>query len=373
MNFLNRTLVMLATGLALAGPAAAHKASDAYLQLSAADSGTTLRVDVALRDLDLALDLDADGDGQLTWAEVKTAWPRVTAYAQKRIAVAGCPLHATGQALERRSDGAYAVLTMASPCVLNTEPAIRYGVLREVDATHRGIARIELPGAAPVVRVLDPAAAAAPAAGEAQAGPVVGSFVAEGIHHILAGYDHVLFLLCLLLPAVMRRTPTGWRAVPSLREAVMPLVGIVTAFTLAHSVTLALASLKWVSISPSIIEPAIAVTIVLAALDNFVPIFRGRRVLVTFFFGLIHGFGFASVLGELNLGTAEFAWALLRFNLGLELGQLLIVALATSLLFLARQRPGYPAWVIRGGSAAAMLVATLWFVERTTNIALLPI
>ena len=81
----------------------------------------------------------------------------------------------------------------------------------------------------------------------------------------------------------------------------------------------------------------------------------------------------STLLGELNLGASEFAWALLRFNFGLELGQLMIVALATGLLFLARHQRAYPAWVIRGGSAVAIVVAVVWFVERTTNVALLPI
>jgi hypothetical protein len=332
---------------------------------------------VALRDLDVALDLDTNGDGRLTWGEIKSAWPGIESYALARLQVSGCPLRAVGQALERRSDGAYAVLTLASNCQLSAEPVIDYSLMREVDATHRGIAKIELAGQTPILRVLDPAhavevsAAAVTAQAPAHA-HVVGSFVIEGIHHILGGYDHVLFLLCLLLPSVMRRTPAGWQAVPRLREAVLPLLGIITAFTLAHSITLALASLKLVSIPPRIIEPAIAVTIVLAAIDNMWPIFRGRRGVVTFLFGLIHGFGFASVLGELNLDASQFAWALLQFNLGLELGQLIIVVLATGLLFLARHQRAYPVWVIRGGSAAAIVVATLWFIERTANVSLLP-
>ena len=366
--------LILAAGLSL--PAFAHKASDAYLQLKTSDAGLSLRLDVALRDLDVALDLDTNGDGSLTWGEVKSAWPGIESYALARLQVAGCPLHAVGQALERRSDGAYAVLTLASNCQLAAEPAIRYDLMREVDATHRGIAKIELGGQAPILRVLDPAHAVAieGAVVAAQApAHAVGSFLSEGIRHILGGYDHVLFLLCLLLPSVMRRTPTGWQAVPRLRDAVLPLLGIITAFTLAHSLTLALASLKLVSIPPRIIEPAIAVTIVLAAIDNVWPIFRGRRGVVTFLFGLIHGFGFASVLGELNLDASQFAWALLQFNLGLELGQLMIVVLATGLLFLARHQRAYPVWVIRGGSAAAIVVATLWFIERTSNVALLPL
>ena len=365
---------VVAAGLSL--PAVAHKASDTYLQLKTSDAGLSLRLDVALRDLDVAIDLDTNGDGRLTWGEIKSAWPGIESYALARLQVAGCPLHAAGRALERRNDGAYAVLSLASNCQLAAEPAIRYGLMREVDATHRGVAKIELAGQAPILRVLDPAHAEATGAATAaaqQPAHVVGSFLSEGIHHILGGYDHVLFLLCLLLPSVMRRTPTGWQAVPRLRDAVLPLLGIITAFTLAHSITLALASLKLVSIPPRVIEPAIAVTIVLAAIDNVWPIFRGRRGAVTFLFGLIHGFGFASVLGELNLDAAQFAWALLQFNLGLELGQMMIVVLATGLLFLARHQRAYPVWVIRGGSAAAIVVATLWFIERTSNLALLPL
>ena len=171
----------------------------------------------------------------------------------------------------------------------------------------------------------------------------------------------------------MRRTPAGWRPVERLSQAVLPVVGIVSAFTVAHSITLALAALKVISLSPAFIEPAIAVTIILAALDNIWPIFPVRRVVVTFFFGLIHGFGFANVLSELNLPTSQFVWALLEFNIGLEIGQLMIVVGVTALLFGLRQRASYPAWVIRGGSFAAIVVGVLWLIERTANVSLLPI
>jgi hypothetical protein len=196
-------------------------------------------------------------------------------------------------------------------------------------------------------------------------------FLREGMRHILTGYDHVLFLLCLLLPSVMRRTPSGWRPVEQLSQAVWPVVGIVSAFTVAHSITLGLAALKLVSLTPAVIEPGIAVTIILAALDNVLPIFPVRRVVVTFFFGLIHGFGFAGVLAELNLPRADFAWALLQFNLGIELGQLLIVVAAISTLFTLRRPPGYVAVVIRGGSGVAIVIAALWFTERVGNVSIL--
>jgi hypothetical protein len=267
----------------------------------------------------------------------------------------------------------------------------------DVDPTHRGIVKVQRPGREVTLSVLEPSAAmsgagsasptaaasgtatsSSPADSSADALPRATSghgrweFLLEGMRHILTGYDHVLFLLCLLLPSVMRRAPAGWQPVERLGQAVWPVVGIVSAFTVAHSITLGLAALKLVSLTPAFIEPAIAATIVLAALDNVLPIFPVRRVVVTFFFGLIHGFGFAGVLAELNLPRADFAWALLQFNLGLELGQLVIVAIATSALFALRRWRGYPKLVIGAGSAVAIAIGALWLIERTANVSLMP-
>jgi len=393
--------VLLLAGWAL--PASAHKASDAYLQLQGGGAGTSLRVDVALRDLDVALDLDSDGDGQLTWREVRAGWPLIETYLRTRIELEGCPLTPAAQALERRIDGVYAALTLQSACQPALPPPIRYGVMEDVDPTHRGIARIAWPGQPGALQVLVPqrvrvaasgaalasassaaaqssdaaAVAPVPATGAALDPPPAAAaatlqFVREGARHIATGYDHVLFLVCLLLPCVLRRTDKGWQPVTHLKQALFPVIGIVTAFTVAHSITLALAATGTFNLSPAFIEPAVAFTIMLAALDNLWPIFRGRRVLVTFIFGLIHGFGFASVLAELDLPVAEFAWALLQFNLGIELGQVLIVAVVTVLLFTLRTQRAYPGLFVRGGSVVAMAIAAVWLVERTLNVSLLP-
>ena len=361
------------------GNAVAHKASDSYLQLDAQPGELRVRWDIALRDLDIALDLDTDADGKLTWGEVKAAWPRIDRYAAAHLAIEGCPLRSTSRGLERRNDGAYAVLHLDSNCTLSAAPAISYTLFAAVDPTHRGIAKIERPGLPIALMVLDPSSGAAQVAtggeGAAASGaaPSRFEFLGEGIRHIVGGWDHVLFLLCLLLPAVIRRqSEGGWRPVDRLSQAIWPVVGIVTAFTVAHSITLGLAATKLVSLPSSFIEPAIAVTIVLAAIDNIWPFFPVRRVVVTFFFGLIHGFGFASVLAELKLPTADFVWALLQFNIGLELGQLMIVVVATAILFALRDWRRYRLVVVRGGSLVAMSIAGLWFVERTANLAILP-
>jgi hypothetical protein len=387
-------VLFLAIALLVSTAAQAHKASDAYLQLEVGEHGLALRWDIALRDLDAAITLDADDDGRITWGEVRTAWPRIEAYALPRLQVVGCPLHLVGHGLERRGDGAYAVLQLESVCVLKTLPALRYSLLRDVDPTHRGIAKLQFAdGRPPVLRLLEPmelelpspsslpAAAPLPDPKAAVAAPAAASrfeFLRDGVRHILTGYDHVLFLLCLLLPSVMRRTggpgqAMHWEPVEHLSQAVLPVIGIVSAFTIAHSITLGLAAAQWIALPAAFIEPAIAATIVLAALDNLWPIFPVRRVAVAFCFGLIHGFGFAGVLAELNLPSVRFALALLEFNVGLELGQLAIVVVTVTLLFLLRHRARYRALVVRGGSLAAIAIGALWWVERTANIAWLPV
>ena len=201
------------------------------------------------------------------------------------------------------------------------------------------------------------------------------SFIGEGVHHIVTGYDHLLFLLCLLLPSVLTRLPgppAHWQAVAGWRQALLPVAKTVTLFTLAHSVTLALAASGWVSVSPALVEPAIAATIMLAALDNLRPRLLRWRGAVTFGFGLIHGFGFAGVLAELQLPPSQFGWALLQFNLGLEMGQLALVLLTVPLLFALRLRQAYLPWVLQLGSAGALVMAAVWLVERTTGWQWLP-
>jgi len=364
----------------IAGPAQAHKASDAYLQLHRSGDTLAVRWDIALRDLDAALDLDRNGDRKLSWGEVRARMDDIRAYALARLLIeqGRCGLaQAQPPAVEDRIDGAYLVLQLQARCGTGAALALDYRLFGEIDPTHRGLLRIDAQdGAAPGVRSLDPAGGPVVVnwPGVAAVEPASGTgFFRDGVHHILIGYDHVLFLICLLLPAVLRRKEGAWAPVANWRDAVWPMVGMVTMFTVAHSITLALAGLGLVTISPRVIEPAIALTIMVAALDNLYPLLRGRRKLFSFLFGLIHGFGFAGVLGELDLPVGGFVRALLQFNLGVEAGQLVIVGVALVVLVTLRGWRGYPPVVLRSGSALAMAIAAIWLFERVFDIQLLAV
>lgn len=371
----------------LASAAHAHKASDAYLQLERLDGLVQLRWDIALRDLDAVLDLDRNEDQKLSWGEVRERLPDIRAYALSHLQLqkGRCALsEARPAALESRVDGTYLVLSLQGRCAAGNTLEVDYRLFREVDPTHRGLLRVDRgSGTAPGLRSLDPAAGMvaigipdvastgnAPGPGPATGGT---AFFQDGVHHILIGYDHILFLVSLLLPAVLVRNAGGWKPVARWQDAVWPMVTVVTMFTLGHSITLALAGLGIVTMSPRVVEPMIALTIIVAAVDNLVPMLRRHRRLFTFLFGLIHGFGFASVLSELDLPVGSFVAALLQFNLGVEAGQLVIVTLALLLLLALRAWPRYPPVVLRGGSVFAIGVAALWFTERVFDLKILPV
>jgi len=182
---------------------------------------------------------------------------------------------------------------------------------------------------------------------------VVRTFVPAGIEHILIGPDHVLFLVGLLL----------------LGGSLAKLAAIVTAFTIGHSITLSLAALDIVSPSAQLVEPAIALSIVFVGADNLLvrkataP--RDIRALVAAVFGLVHGFGFASVLKAFGLPSGALGWSLFSFNLGVEIGQLAIVIVVASVLAAVRRRSApLGDRLAIAGSVVVILAGAYWFIDR---------
>lgn len=362
--------------LALAGiaPAAAHKASDAYLTLERDGASLRGQWDIALRDLDNVLALDANGDGEITWGELRARHADVGAYALARLSIASggqpCPLHVEAHLVDAHTDGAYAVLTLAGRCAEAAPTlAIDYTLFADVDPQHRGLLNL-VEGGASRSHVLGARGAHAVVGAAGGALGQLVAYVHEGIWHIWLGFDHILFLVSLLLPAVLVRRDRTWQPTPSFRVSFVEVAKVVTAFTAAHSITLTIAALGVVALPSRWVESAIALSVVLAALNNVAPVVRSGRWIAAFAFGLLHGFGFAGALQDLGLPTDGLALSLAGFNVGVEIGQLAIVAAFLPVAYVLRGTRAYRRVVLAGGSIAIAAVAAVWLAERALDVPL---
>lgn len=339
----------------------------------------------------------------------------------------------SNQALIGHSDGTYAVLNVRWQCPSAgadtwRRATVSYHLMALSDPTHRGIVRWQsqttdgriqpagivvmgqnrtqatlawtpLPGreksttaaeSAPQAMTLPLATALAQIPEAEEVDSPTGSqlstlwhFIQEGVHHIAIGTDHVLFLISLLMVSVWTRQPSGpqtntppwrggWRARDTVRSTLSEALKLVTAFTLGHSLTLGLATLGMVSPPSRWVESLIALSVLLAACDNLHPFLKGPRWLVVLLFGLVHGFGFASVLKDLGLDGAALTVPLLGFNIGVELGQLMLVAVFLPLAFALRRTRVYRIGVVCVGSALVGTFGLIWLIERMFNLSLMP-
>ena len=365
-----RILAFLLAAIAVAAPSAAraHGASSSYLTIAVDGSKLPVQWSIALRDLDYAIGLDADADGAVTWSEVRAHKKAIEAYVLPRLTLSAdgsaCAPGDVRVLADQRGDGGYAVLRFEAKCPAAIRRlTVAYKLLFDLDPMHRGLLNV-VSGGVSHPAVLSPAAPSATIEAAGDLGATFGEFFRLGIGHIFSGLDHLLFMAMLLLPAMFRRGDEGWRPVARFRPAFMESVRILSAFTLAHAVTVTAASLGVIEVPAKLIEGAIALTIVVTAIDNILPILPGRRWQIAFGFGLIHGFGFASTLGPLSLPPLATATALVSFNLGVEAAQVLVACVVLPFGFALRDLRLYPARLLPGASAVAAVVALLWFADR---------
>lgn len=357
----------------------AHKQSDSYLTLSAtpADSNVQGQWDIALRDLDFAIGLDANADNRITWGEVKAQRTAIQTYAFQRLHLESvdngtrsvCPISAEQLLIDDHVDGAYAVLRFSAACpALPQQLIVNYSLLFSVDPNHHGLLdlRTENFNQAVVLSSVKPTVTLDTSAKNPQ--QQLRSFIAEGIWHIWQGYDHILFLFTLLLPAVVIYRAGHWEARASFRESAQDILKVVTAFTLAHSVTLSLAALGVVHVPSRLVESAIALTVLLGALNILFPVVRERRWLMALIFGLVHGLGFASVLADLGLQSRSLLQALIGFNVGVEIGQLAIVAVLMPVIYLIRESVLYRRLLLPAGAVTVSCLAIYWIGVRALTL-----
>jgi hydrogenase/urease accessory protein HupE len=347
-------VLALLAGLAVAGPAGAHPMPFSTLDVRL--DGAALEVALTAHAFDWAHDLGVQpperlmepGDAAVRAdALARLVGPRVKLFADGR-ALGGTwsapEVIADRQALRLQLRPALA----AAPARLQIE-----AVLFPYDRNHQTFVNLYEGGRLVRQAILDARQNSLEHFAGTAAGrlAVVRKFTGSGIHHILIGFDHIAFLIgLLLLGGTLRR-----------------LLVVVSAFTLGHSVTLSLAALGLVNVPARIVEPAIALSIVLVGADNLLarPGGRDARPLYALGFGLVHGFGFAGVLRETGLPAGALGWSLFSFNLGVEIGQLLVVAVvATALQALRARSAELGRRLTLAGSVAVAAAGAFWFIER---------
>ena len=372
--------------------ASAHKASDAFLDLRGEGKAVVVRWDIALRDLDQVLDLDLNRDGTLEWGEIEAQQAAIEDHAlgalQLTTKAGACRPTAVSQQLARREDGAYAVLRWRAECPQPpAEIDIEYRLMANIDPTHQAI--VSVSGAEVQLRTLRPTGQAQTVSlRPREAGTArydLAGFFVEGFRHILYGFDHLAFLLALLIPALSLASVNQRRLGATLGE----LLTIVSVFTLAHSLTLALTALNLISLPSRLVEIVIALSVIVAGLQAFLV---GRAAAIqerlqdgparlrlgavplwlVFAFGLVHGMGFGSALGDAGFEGRSALAALIGFNVGVEAGQLAVVAVVFPLAWSLKSTKGFRRIFLPGAAVAVMLAGSMWFLARAFDLDIVP-
>jgi hydrogenase/urease accessory protein HupE len=341
--------------------AAAHDPGLSSLTIRQRTNGLEATLTLAVKDAAQIAELDRDHDGLVTQAEFARTRSHFETAVTRQLFIAQDGKFAEPQSVRSKLDENNNVeVRLDFPAVVFSNLEIQSKLIASLPLGHRQYLQIQdSRGETTFERLLsaaaDRATVAMPGAhsttGTFEAARSFANFVSLGVKHILTGYDHLLFLIALLLVA----------------RGFFSSLGIITSFTIAHSITLAVATLQLVQIPTRIVEPLIAVSIVFVGAENLLrgDIPKARRI-VPFGFGLIHGFGFASALREAGIGSGAggIVLPLFSFNLGVELGQIMVAAVALPIIWKLRDNPLFITRWAPACSAAVVLLGSFWFVER---------
>ncbi len=346
--------------------ATAHQSGNSYLRIDSDAQALRVQLDFAVRDLNSLLQIPPEEQKPLQRDELAALEQKLSAVIASSLSLEadGQPvvLSFQSQGVALHNDGLY-VRQSFSATALDPQAShlrVRYGFFNDEEKIARAFVKLSANGLE-TSAVFDArhAAQRLPLRDIALT-EILWSYAREGMLHIWSGLDHVLFLFCLLLPGLSL-------AATSSRPLMLYSLKVVTAFTIAHSFTLAAAALDWVILPDKLIEAAIAASIVISALMN---LWRGKGTYqwkLAFGFGLIHGLGFANGLRELGLSSSHFIETLLAFNLGVEFGQMaVVVAIGVALApVLGRER--VVGVIQRWGSVGILLMACVWLVQRVVG------
>lgn len=369
--------------LCVAGVAQAHRLGESYIYLDVSDAALTGRFEITLDDLNKVFPLDTNRDGDITTQEFLHQSTAVQNYLATRLTFyhenQPHPVIVTRSEVRDYRVANFALVYFQVPSLgpvpLQLETEYQY-LLDGFEPTHRGLLVIEnnprtetVDNESQVALIFGPGAERQDLSLNGTPWQkVMYAFIKHGVWHIWIGFDHILFIISLLLPSVMILRAGGWQPVSDFKSAFLFVVKVVTLFTIAHSVTLSLSALGIISLPVRLVEAVIAVSIIIVALNNIYPVFNRWIWLVVFGFGLFHGLGFANVLAPLGAERSSLLTALIGFNVGVEIGQLAIIAVVFPLFFMLRNWRSYQYQVLGLGSAALILVSSFWLVERVFDL-----
>ncbi|OUS05976.1 hypothetical protein A9Q81_04340 [Gammaproteobacteria bacterium 42_54_T18] len=370
----------------------AHEMGEgAHVQVDLRHPVMLLQLEITLQEVMVIFDVDTNGDGRLLAEEYRLLDIAALAkYAINRLGVKAdgqvCLLDITSHDIVEHTAGDFIRFRIQHSCEgVEETVSVDYHLFFDQNPYHQGTLTVIQPQQSSLLYFWDDQRTHKLSVENSNSVKAFFSSVALGFEHIWAGLDHLLFLLCLILPSVLvlvredvlkggkklgirvtsKRAPNYWIPARSLPAVIIDVAKVITAFTVAHSLTFMLSVMNWVPTPPSgAVELAIVLTIILVALNNLLPVVYRARWFVTLLLGFIHGFGFANGLTAYNLPSADAGWVLVAFNLGVEFGQLLFVCILIPFLFCLRQKHYYETVVLKGGSFFILGVSCLWLVER---------
>ena len=324
-----------------------------------------LKVTFSAQDIEAFVPMDTDGDAEVSDDELGNATFRIARFVASNVTILGDgkEIKANGSNSVRFDNKNNAIIGLHYPGTPKATVGIQSKLLDKLPPDHKQyVSVVDANGKELGKKMLTQKANTlelslttntAPAS-ENHATSTFTDFLKLGVEHILTGYDHLLFLFSLLVV-----TRSFW-----------PAIKIITFFTIAHSITLALAGMNIVNISSSIVEPLIAATIVYVGLENIIrkdKVTTKQRCILTFFFGLIHGFGFAGVLREMGISSIEtgILVPLFSFNLGVELGQITVASVVLPLIWWLHSKEKISQYLVPVGSVLTCLAGGYWLLERT--------
>lgn len=360
-------------------PVQAHSRTSSFSTIDVASADVRWRLRVRAVDLLAPLGLPEAGGQREIAQRIAPLLPDASTYVRARVFVSSGPKPCPNVSADtprlapaETEVATEVILGFVFRCPSDSGPlTLRQTLFFDLDPLHTGFAQVNLEGASSVAEVFRADHQELRVAQSGQARRLSGQvfrFWVLGVEHIFTGYDHLAFLGGLLLVTALAARSRGASpaVVMPLRSALLATAKIVTAFTLAHSLTLVVAALRPALVPTRIVEPIIALSVAIVGLENLLPRLPRHRAVLAFAFGLIHGFGFASVLQEVGLPREGFLAALVAFNVGVESGQLVVVALVLpALVTLAHRRPRlYERGLLPLGSAALVVAGLWWLMQR---------